>query len=404
MTPEFSTRIPLNSRTAVFIRITAFFLLLIIVGIPSYAQPKPSSPSAHKVEHSLTIVHPGDAEAKPTPHTLTQWFDQHGEPTAYSMWVDSVICRDKTCEVVKVQLHWDALGHYQRFGVAYGSQLTKLDHVPFTPKDLTKLQGILKDLDSPLKEVEKEAMTAKAAPKLSTSDADDAGVAAVSQPTILNLKTAVILGAGYTCYDLWHWSNGLLTEYIRDFTGKDCSDKKLRSYLESADTDSTQFALKYAKKRQLTEPSFFNAVIKRSKSGSEKLITPALAYLKQAAASNQIYDDSIISLFSEADSKKRLLILEALSAESQKHLPGFYDALCDYLPTLESYYEVHLFLNLMNKKNPGSAKVAEKAAELLKHEKFFVSRRVYAYLEKQSLSADLQKQVTAYLEKNKDRL
>ncbi len=187
------------------------------------------------VEHVLTIVHPGDLAATPTLHTLVQTLDSDGEPVSYAMWVDSVICRDTVCDVVKVRIHWDALGRYQRYEIAPGSQLTKLDHVPFTKADLAKLQRILAASDSPLKEVEKESMTGKETnlPK---------GVDAVSSPTILTLKTAVIVGAGYTCYDLWHWANGLLTDHIRNLTGTGSSVPKLRTYLARADPGTTHLA------------------------------------------------------------------------------------------------------------------------------------------------------------------
>ncbi len=385
------------------LRLPIFILAITITGSLSAAEAQPARPTTTQ-KHSLIIIHPGDDEGKALPHTLIQSFNTKGEPAAYSMWVDSVICRDKTCDVVQVQLHWDALGHYQRFNLAIGSQLTKLDHVPFNQQDLMKLQGILKDSDSPLKEVEKESMTAKAPAKQAAGDTADPKVAAVSQPTILNLKTAVILGAGYTCYDLWHWSNGLLTEHIRNFSGKDCSQQQLLSYLASEDTDSTRFALKYARIRNITATAFITSAISRAQKGSPTLIPPTLAYLKQVAASQKAYDNAIVSIFSVTDSKKRLLILEYLMSSAQPPHQGFYDQLCVYLPDLQSYYEVHLFLNLMDKKNSLSSKVTKKAAGLLKHPKFFISRRAYAYLKEQKLSADLQQQVDAYFTKNKDRL
>jgi len=383
------------------LRLPPFLFALVILAVQSPATSKPIPLSGKQVEHNLAIVHPGDATAKAVPHTLVQTFDADGNPTAYSMWVDSVICREKVCDVVKVRLLWDALGRYQNYQVALGAQLTKLDHVPFTQKDLAKLQEILSDTDSPLREVEKEAMIAKA-PAKPEQQAD--GVAAVSQPTILTLKNAVIIGAGYTCYDLWHWANGLLTQQIRDFTGKDSSTQKLLAYLSSNDQHEAYFALEYLAKRKITAPAVFAAVIDRCKRGDPSLVDPALAYLRQAAPSDQAYYDAIVELFSVPDSKKRVLILEELSSKEQQAAAGFYDQLCDYLPSLESYFEVHRFLTLMEEQNPGSTKVAEKTAKLLQHKKFFISRRAYWFLEKQTLPADLQKVVDDYAGENEDRL
>lgn len=398
-TVDFCPRI---RRAAVVFPVATILALLCHPGSRSIAHPDSLPPSGKKVEHALTIVHPGDATAKPMPHTLLQALDEDGEPAAYSMWVDSVICREKVCDVVKVQLHWDALGRYQRYEVARGSQLTKLDHVPFTREDLARLQEILSDPESPLKEVEKESMTGKKPPdsKKETS----AGVDGVTGATILTLKTAVILGAGYTCYDLWHWSNGLLTGRIRDLTGRDSSERRLREYLASDDVDSALLALEYFKKRRITGRASLDAIIARSKEGDKVLIKPALECLAETAPTDHVYCDSIVSIFAGTGSRKRLLILEILAADERKPVAGFYDRLCDYLPGLETYYEVHLFLNLMEARNAASARVAVKAAELLKHEKFFISRRAYWHLEKQTLPADLRKLVDAYHDEHEDRL
>ena len=82
----------------------------------------------------------------------------------------------------------------------------------------------------------------------------------------------------------------------------------------------------------------------------------------------------------------------------------FCERLCDHLPGLKTYYEVHLFLNLMHRRHPGSPKVTRQTAELLDHDKFLVSRRAYQHLATQELPADLRKRLDAYADKHRDRL
>jgi hypothetical protein len=356
-----------------------------------------AEPAARALAHTVTIVHPGDAAARTLPHTLVQTFDADGEPCAYSMWVDSVICREKVCDVVKVRLHWDALGGYQRFEVAPGSQLTKLDHVPFTKADLAHLQDILSDPESPLKEVDKEAMTAK-------PGKSPAGVDAVSGPTILTLKSAVVIGAGYTCYDLWHWSNGLLADHIRSLTGTGSSKEKLHAFLSSGDTSAALLAIKHLGERGINDRATLDAILASATKGHEDLVNPTLAYLGKAAPGEEVRDDAILRLFAGTGSKQRVLILDALTDSPAKRTPAFHDRLCDHLPSLETYYEVHLFLTLMEAKNPSSPKVLQKTAKLLDHEKFFVSRRAYQHLAKHTLPEDIQRRVDAYAEEHQDRL
>ncbi|MCF6311014.1 MAG: hypothetical protein L3J39_01045 [Verrucomicrobiales bacterium] len=360
--------------------------------------------AAQQVEYVLTIVHPGDSTAKPTPHTLVQIRDEQGEPKAYSMWVDSVICREKTCDVVQVQLHWDALGRYQSYQVAFGSELTKLDHVPFTQEEKRKLHSILSDPNSPLKETEKEAMTAKIPTGSEANKKLPKGVAAISAPTVLTLKTAVILGAGYTCYDLWHWSNGLLTDRIRHFTAKDSSLKKILSYLSDEDDRNALFALQALRQRKISQQDVFKKVLTRSQQGSSDLMENTLAYLKENAPNTATYEQALIHLFAEANTKKRLFILEKLTAEAPATTGDFYDQLSNYLPQLASYFEAHLYFNLIEQNQARSALINKNAVQLLSHKKFFVSRRAYAYLKKQKLDKKFQKVVDEYQEKHKDRL
>ncbi|MEM7396374.1 MAG: hypothetical protein AAF492_28900, partial [Verrucomicrobiota bacterium] len=203
-----------------------------------------------RVSHELTIVHPGDPRSRPMPVQLEQGLDATGDPTGYSMWVDSVICRDEQCEVVQVQLHWDALGRYARYRVEDGRDLTKLDHVPFSKADHAKLHGILNDRESPLKEVTKEGLTGPRA---------NAGVDGIAGATLLTLKSTVVVGAGYTCYDLWHWANGEVSGIVRKLSGTTFSPAAMKRLLESGETDAIGFALVHMTKRKLFDPAIVSA-------------------------------------------------------------------------------------------------------------------------------------------------
>jgi hypothetical protein len=347
--------------------------------------------------HQLKIVHPGDPDAKPMPHELVQVNDVNGEPQAYWMWVDSVICREKFCEVVRVQLHWDALGNYTRYDVAIGSTLTKLDHVPFTDFDHAKLHSILVDKQSSLRVVDKDAMTGKPSKK-------SAAVDGVVGATILTLKDAVVIGAGYCCYDLWHWANGEVASIVRGLSAEESSAPKLFEYLASGDDDAVSFAMDALSERKIYSKAAIQAVVATLKSGSDTLMDSGMAYLKVACPTAERYCEALKTIFADGSSKQRSLIIEALGAESLQPPAGFLDALSVYLPKLESHHEVHLFLTLMEKRNAGSQVTAKHAAKLLSNEKFFIARRAFWYLEKQTLEGDVKTQVDAFLKKHEDRL
>ena len=354
------------------------------------------SHASEPVIHELRIVHPGDPERRNLRVVLEQHFDESGEPVAYSTWVDSVICKEKTCEVVKVQLRWDALGRYQRYKVAEGSKLTKLDHVPFTEADHAKLQRILLDKGSPLREVTKEGLTGPK-PKL------EEGIDAVTRPTVLTLKNNVVIGAGYSCYDLWHWANGEVAGIVRSLTGNTLSPAALEAILSSQDKQAVAFALTQLGQRKLFSPQTVERVVTNVPTVYDELVIPALGYLKAALPDEPVYYSTLAGVFEDCSEEKRIIILGLLAKNKEEFPKGALDQLSSALPKFNSHHELHLFLNLVTSRQADSETISRNVASLLSHRKFFVARRAYWYLEKQELPKALQAKVDTFYRKHEDR-
>lgn len=351
------------------------------------------------VEHQLDILRPGAPESADEAFILSQHLNGKKQPVSYSMWVDSVVCREEHCDVVKVRIHWDALGRYQRYEVAPGSILTKLDHKPFTRRDLEKLHAILSDQDSPLGEVEKEAMTGEEQKRSESSALDG-----VSGATILTLKNDVILGAGYTCYDLWHIANGTVVNRIQERTGKDSSVEILKNYLNSEGIFESAFAIESLQKRKIENAAIFKQVMVRSLKGGEALVLPVMAYFKEASPSKKVYRKSLLEFFNKATSRQRVLFLEKLLAEPPRAAPEFYEVLCEDLASLETFYETQLFFRLSEKQQIPQTVMIPQALNLLSHQNFFVQRRAFEYLDSKPCSAEVTAIIDAYYKKNKSRL
>ena len=353
--------------------------------------------AAEPVLHKLRIVHPGDPARRNLKVVLEQHFDKGGDPVAYSTWVDSVICKEKTCEVVKVQLHWDVLGRYQRYNVAKGSKLTKLDHKPFTDEDHAKLQRILLDKDSPLREVTKEGLIGPPAKALD-------GIDAVTRPTVLTLKNSVVFGAGYSCYDLWHWSNGEVPEIIRSYSGKALSLHALENLLTSEDGQELAFALASLQSRKHFDKETVNKVIAALQTAHTDLVDPTLGYLRAALPEADDYYTALAEVFDKSDEEKRVILLRRLSEQKEPFPPGALDRLSAVLPKFSSHHELHLFLHLVTSRKAESETISKNVVTLLSHRKFFVARRAYWYLDKQELPKALQARVDAFYQKHEDRL
>ena len=356
-----------------------------------------ANPASGQVIHELRIVHPGDPERRNLKVVLEQHLDANKEPVAYSTWVDSVICKEKTCEVVKVQLHWDALGRYQRYNVAEGSKLTKLDHVPFTAADHAKLQRILLNKDSPLREATKEGLTGSP-PK------GGEGIDAVTRPTVLTLKDNVVVGAGYSCYDLWHWVNGKLVGTLRTLSGKTFSPDALEFMLSGEDHSAVAFALEHLRGRKLFGSVTLARVSNRVRTMDDSLVGLALDYLKAALPDESAYYCSLAMVFDGCSEEKRVFLLRRLTSSPDEIPEGALDLLSAAVPKFESHHELHLFLSLVAVRKAGSETISRNVATLLAHRKFFVSRRAYWYLEKQELPEAIQAKVDAFYRMHGDRL
>ena len=345
--------------------------------------------------HNLVIVHPGDPEAVPMDMELVQYFDEEGEPHHYSLWVDSVICRDKTCEIVQVEIFWDAFGQYDKYFVEKGEDLTKLDHVPFSKEDHAKLQRILKDKESPLREVTKDGLVGQKA---------KSAVDGVAGATVLTLNSTVVVGAGYTCYDLWHWANGELTGIIRDISGKSASISKLKNLLKIPKEDTVHFAIDNLKKRKVFDNETRNAVIGSMKSGGDELIGAALEYLNLASKNSDEYFNAVGKIYADCSSNKRVFITTSLTKDTRTPPKGFYSKLSQSLKALQSYHEVHLLLTLFDKRKAWSADIEKNVIELISHPKFFFSRRAYWFLKDKKLTPENKQKLDAYYKKNQLRL
>ena len=136
------------------------------------------------------------------------------------------------------------------------------------------------------------------------------------------------------------------------------------------------------------------------------LVQPALAYFKGMGTDTQanVYYKAVAILFSSGPEQKRIRYLDSLAATTQPPPPGYFDQLSRILPELETYYEVHRLLNLLEARNPSSPEVTRQVLLLLDKAQFFIARRAYYFLKDQSLSQEQRQKLEAFRLKFQDRL
>lgn len=189
------------------------------------------SVQAQTLQESYTLSDSGES------YKLILAYDNGKQPVYFFRDIFTPVCLDDVCKPVRITLFWDLLGNYLRYEVPKDEPLTKLDHADFTAADHAKLQEILLNENSLLKDFKMEDLVDSSSQRLSDS------VDAVTGATKNTVKGEVIEGALYTCYTLWHLAHGATVDDIKKLTRKKLDEPMLHRFLRSDNFHYVYFAL-----------------------------------------------------------------------------------------------------------------------------------------------------------------
>ena len=234
--------------------------------------------------------------------------DADQTPVGYEADLNMPVCDDKLCANVYLKIYWDLAGNYSRFDTISGKALTKFDHKPFTDADYKKLDQILKDRNSTLRILEKNDLIDKSV-KLRATTVD-----AVTGATPKTIKNAVVEGAVYSSYALWHFVNGSVKDSIRSFTFRIYSEKMARRMLESNNFETQLFALRQMKANEFEDRAklLFQVIRKSSPLIRAYIINNALLPFQDQATNSQF-----VSLFPELDGYSKSIFLDRIISEKR---------------------------------------------------------------------------------------
>jgi len=152
----------------------------------------------------------------------------------YATQLQTNVCNDQICLPIEVNLFWDLLGNYHHFSKEDAFHFTKFDHKYFDEKDYERLQSILIDSLSPLRDYDVEDLLDKQEKKYSLE------IDAVTKPTSALFSNVTVPGALYTVYTLWHIVNGPIKQALSAYASKQYVDRKWASYFADSDIPAYQ--------------------------------------------------------------------------------------------------------------------------------------------------------------------
>ncbi len=204
--------------------------------------------------------------------------DQNGLTIWFGRYFFKDICTTGICRMVRLWIFWDGTGNYLGIQLEENDPLTKSDHTPFVPGDYARLDEIMADTVSILRDLLYEDLTVE-----QKVDKEEKGIFEVdgySSATAPSLKEYVVDDAVFTCYTLWHTVYGETKAYIDDLL-KERINPGYIEHLMNGDSNQQLFALENIRQQNKYFPEFESRILdfitSENKDIAEKgisLITP----------------------------------------------------------------------------------------------------------------------------------
>lgn len=209
--------------------------------------------------------------------------DKNGLTIWFGRYFYKDICITGICRMVKLWIFWDGVGNYLGMQLNEREPLTKSDHTPFEPQDYIRLDEILRDSVSILKDLQYEELVIEDTSQLSVDDKSEKKLFEVdgySSATLPSLKEYVVKDAVFTCYTLWHTVYGETKVFIDDIL-KERIDSEYINKLLNGSENQKLFALEIIRRNNSFffefESEILPLVASQNKNISEKalsVITP----------------------------------------------------------------------------------------------------------------------------------
>lgn len=355
-------------------------------------------PISKRVEktHEISIPHPGKEGMVPN----LQLIEVEGAKAShFYMDVISVYCSDSVCKIDTVRLFWNAWGKYMRYQLPSSIELEKAEGKPFLDDDYAKLQKILSDTQSPFSNLAIDDI-------IQRNDIDHGmEVDAYTGATVIELNPEeTVEGAALTCFTLWHWANGNAQTHIRNITGNKLSTTDLVSLLNNKAIHTKNFALEQVLRKKLQDDHVTTAIIEQiTKDESKYWIDLRIQFIESLP--EKTYLSSLLTLIEKAKKHERIQLLQSINNYELEVDESFLEALSPLTKDFETYREIDLFLNLIEKHEVKSNKVIQDIFSLLSKD-ILVARRAYWFLDYQEsiYTRKQKKKIKKFYKKNQDYL
>lgn len=237
-------------------------------------------------------------------------YDDHGDPDAYYCRVNTAVCEEGLCKLMVIDVYWDLLGNFLRYELPDGEALTKLDHQEFTTEDHEKLCHILSDKGSILRDYPADDLI----DRQMLTTATDNKVDAVTSATRADIKDAVVSGAVFSTYVLWHIVNGPIASAIARHSKPFLTTERVRKMFYSQNFYYQYYALSSIGPEDSV--AYLNEVVHLVKHGASYIPYFAIEKVPASAWRAHAPQRSLLEYFGTADFELQNFILNRIESVS----------------------------------------------------------------------------------------
>lgn len=223
--------------------------------------------------------------------------DQNGLTIWFGRYFFKDICTTGVCRMVRLWIFWDGTGNYLGIQLDENDPLTKSDHTPFGLQDYTRLDEIMADTVSILKDLRYEDLTVE-----QKVDKENKGIFEVdgySSATAPSLKEYVVDDAVFTCYTLWHTVYGETKTYI-DGLLQDRINPPYIARLINGNSRQQLFALENIRYRNEYFPEFESRILDFITSEDKNIAEKSLSLITPEYLSNPEKQPGFVGLIQDA--------------------------------------------------------------------------------------------------------
>ncbi|MDU0353777.1 hypothetical protein RS130_07420 [Paraglaciecola aquimarina] len=345
------------------------------------------------IKHQVSFDHQGNKSEKPIEASLFE-VKADSTNTEFYMDVNSVFCGENVCKLDKVRMFWDPLGRYKKYELAENVQLEKGNAEDFATEDYKKLDAILHN--------EQSGLATLYPAELVSQNRSGNAVDALSGATVSIHKQDTVEGAIWTCYTLWHYANGEITQIIRDISGRQKNVSELTALLTSADLSQQIFAIEQLAKKKEFDDETRSKLLDKSLLNQTLLQTPIIDYLE--GLPKQQYQQAVLGLLAQDDNALLVKTLESIQEQNLTSSNEMSLALVELLAKAEDFQISNLILTLLTSYSVLSEDVLINLVAILNDQDFLKARGVYWLLSGYPLPQAEQQVLNSFSQTHAERL